>query len=183
PYATDTDVAALTARIVILEGMVKDLEESVDGQTTSGGGTVSTLDGLSVETTTLAGMPLTFEGISETTIGKASVKIKVTNNTGKDLENIQLLAIFFPNASLPDMGSGYPKLIGTQPSWELVQSQSGVIAFFTGWGTFGQLNLDNGKSKTFYPELQLLAAEDEGRPDTTYWLTPEVTIEDYDTAD
>lgn len=171
-----THEAAYEAIIVWMEDFQEDLEERIAKLEEEDEGNDN--DEVVIEVSTLAGMPLTFNGIPDI-VSSGMVKIKITNNTGKDIKNIQLLAVFLSNQAFPAWADGYPQLLGT-PTWTPAQVQDNALVFVTGWGYQGTLlDIEAGKSKTFYPQLTLKAATGEG-VETRYFITTEVSIEDYD---
>ena len=169
--------STVTTKMADLEARVAALEETKEEIATSS-------EGLTVEASTFAGMPLTFTGIPDD-VEKlvATVGIKVTNATSEDADVGQLVLIISANQVFPSFAAdSKPRLSGTLLNWTLVSGATGgtnylVFVSNTGWSGFGQLTVDAGKSKMFYPQLYLRAAADKATT-VAYYLSTEVEFAD-----
>jgi len=177
--ANQVDLEALLTQVATLEDKVAELETTATS-TTTGDGTTTSYEGVVVEVSTLANMGIRFDGFTEGEEEVGTVKVRITNNTGYDIEEIELLAIYASNMEIDNILPDYPKLSGTL-TWNLVQHYGNMFAFSTGWGGYGSLSIKKGKSKTLYPTLKIAVS---ATTDTQYFFgEPEFTCEGYDIAD
>jgi len=174
--ANQADLDTLLTQVATLEDKVA--ESTGDGTTTS-------YDGLQVEIgTSYFGPYLILEGLFTSKVSSTSTRVKLTNNTGYSIENIQLLAIVQATQTLPELDTNATDFASQKLTWQQYPSTAGNFLFVsaTGWGPFGTtLTLDAGKSITLYPTFTLKASEEDS--DVTYQFYIDVLCEGFDIAD
>ncbi len=181
PTVMDARFATYQATITEMENAQAKLEARISELEEADSGTTEIIaDEVTVEMTTLAGIPITFNGISETEPKSGRVKVKVTDHSNRNVRNVELLAIFYTTQTFPDWADSYPKLTGT-PAWTFIHpGSSSVIMFATGWGYQGSLlAIEANSSKTFYPQLIVRASVDGGILGYIS-ISTEISVENYE---
>lgn len=155
-------ISNLEARIQELEGQFSDQEEgSVKGLSAS------------IETQFFDYVALLVADVGKEV--SIPLRLRLVNNSGRDLEDIQLTIGFNPEGPMSGTFSdGYPRLWGGGTSWQTPYGYSGYGMVFTnGWG----LDIEKGDTETH--TLTLTMKVDIALSSNMRW-TPEVYIEEFD---
>lgn len=155
---------------------VEELQEQVDG-------TTITSDGIVTSGALTAELKLQFFDyilLPKDTLDTDEVtipfRLKLTNNSTKDIEDIRVGIIFEPTGyTSPDWAVDYPKLEGGV-AWNLYGTSTWGMVFVNGWG----LKVDAGDTKTIPLTLRMKVAT---TTTMDYTWEPEVDIDDYEVVD
>jgi len=142
----EADMASLQDTVADYEARLSVLEEqqsSTDGDSSSSGVTAK------IETQFFDYVSLPRDTITEVIV---PLRLKITNNTNVDEEDIQLIVSFEPESWVSlDWAAGYPKLEGSPSLWSMYGNSTYGMVFVNGWG----LSLDANTSRTYQLSLFL----------------------------
>lgn len=183
-YVKASELATANATIAALQKEVAALQTAVTALQSAGtpGSGVVNGTAITVAVDTLGNLPMTMTGISNTAPSTAMFRIKLTNTSTKQLNNVSLTATIMSNTGLPAMATGFPLITGTLSPFTLAQANGPIMVFVNGWGGIGAtgLNLGPNASVTLYPVLNLQAAAAGAWNTQTFLFSPTVTVNSYD---
>ena len=178
--STTTDVAALAAlkaSLTALQTQVTALTTKVDSWTASTPSGSSVVEGdllVEIKVQSLYDEVYLPKDTPINTEIPVALKLKLTNNSAKDMEDIMLGLIFEPvSYTSPSWSSGYPVLESPMTTWTKYSDVYGMVFMNSTWG----LKVDAGDTKTIYLTLRL--SVDTALTVDHLW-EPSVDIDDYE---
>ena len=177
--ALQATVAALTADLAVAKAEIQTLKTTIGtGTGTSGNGTAT--NAVKVQTATLGGLPMQLSGIPTGSYASQVVRLTVTNTSAKYARNIQMTMTVTSNAQLPAWATGFPQVVGFQPSWSFVNGAGNVMVFVGGWQSMSTFELSPGQTKTLYPELRLQSSAAGAWNTQTFLFAADCTVDYYE---